>query len=73
MVEGGARVAHDFLRQDLVDRFVIFQSPITLGGGALSPFDGLPGDFREALAKKPVILRAEFGEDVMTEYALREV
>jgi len=71
MVEGGARVAREFLRQDLVDRLVIFQSPITLGGDALSPFDGLPADFRGMLAEKPVVRRAEFGEDVMTEYALR--
>ncbi len=72
MVEGGARVAQGFLRQDLVDRLVIFQSPITLGSGALSPFDGLTGNFREMLAKTPIVRRAEFGEDVMTEYALRE-
>lgn len=72
MVEGGARVAQDFLRQDMVDRLVIFQSPITLGGDALSPFDGLPDNFRETLAKKPLVRRAEFGEDVMTVYALRE-
>jgi diaminohydroxyphosphoribosylaminopyrimidine deaminase / 5-amino-6-(5-phosphoribosylamino)uracil reductase len=72
MVEGGARVAQEFLRQELVDRLIIFQSPITLGGSALSPFDGLPGNFREALAKRPIVRRAEFGEDVMTEYALRE-
>ena len=72
LVEGGARVAQEFLRQDMVDRLVIFQSPITLGGDALSPFDGLPGNFREALAKKPIVRRAEFGEDVMTVYALRE-
>jgi len=73
MVEGGVRVACDFLSQDMVDRLVIFQSPITLGGGAPGPFDGLPGDFRETLAKKRVVRRAEFGEDVMTVYALREV
>jgi diaminohydroxyphosphoribosylaminopyrimidine deaminase/5-amino-6-(5-phosphoribosylamino)uracil reductase len=72
MVEGGARVARDFLRQDMVDRLIIFQSPITLGGDAPGPFDGLPGDFRETLAMAPVVRRAEFGEDVMTEYALRE-
>jgi diaminohydroxyphosphoribosylaminopyrimidine deaminase/5-amino-6-(5-phosphoribosylamino)uracil reductase len=72
MVEGGARVAGEFLRQDLVDRLVIFQSSITLGGDALSPFDGLPGDFRGTLATEPVVRRAEFGEDVMTVYALRE-
>ena len=72
MVEGGARVAREFLRHDLVDRLVIFQSPVTIGSGALSPFDGLPGNFRELLAKKPIVRRAEFGEDVMTEYALSE-
>ena len=72
LVEGGARVAQEFLRQGVVDRLVIFQSPITLGGDALGPFDGLPGNFRETLAKKPTVRRAEFGEDVMTMYALRE-
>jgi diaminohydroxyphosphoribosylaminopyrimidine deaminase/5-amino-6-(5-phosphoribosylamino)uracil reductase len=72
MVEGGARVAREFLRQDLVDRLVIFQSPITLGSGALSPFDGLPGNFQELLAKRRIVRRVEFGDDVMTEYALSE-
>lgn len=72
LVEGGARVAQEFLQQDLVDRLVIFQSPITLGGDALSPFSGLPGNYRETLAKKPIVRRAEFGDDVMTAYALRE-
>ena len=67
----GARVARDFLRQDLVDRLVIFQSPVAIGGDALSPFDGLP-HFQEALSRKPIVRRVEFGEDVMTAYALRE-
>jgi diaminohydroxyphosphoribosylaminopyrimidine deaminase/5-amino-6-(5-phosphoribosylamino)uracil reductase len=72
MVEGGARVAREFLRQGLVDRLVIFQSPVTLGAGALSPFDGLPDSFPKDLRSARVVRRAEFGEDVMTEYALRE-
>ncbi len=71
-VEGGARVAGEFLRQNLVDRLIIFQSPITLGAGALSPFDGLPGDYRETLSTLPIVWRAEFGEDVMSIYAMRE-
>jgi diaminohydroxyphosphoribosylaminopyrimidine deaminase/5-amino-6-(5-phosphoribosylamino)uracil reductase len=71
-VEGGARVAQEFLRQGLVDRLIIFQSPITLGNEALSPFDGLPGDFREQISRFPIVRRAEFGEDVMSVYALRE-
>jgi diaminohydroxyphosphoribosylaminopyrimidine deaminase/5-amino-6-(5-phosphoribosylamino)uracil reductase len=72
LVEGGARVAREFLRQNLVDRMIIFQSPVTLGPGALSPFDGPPGDFRETLSRLPVVRRAEFGEDVMSVYAMRE-
>jgi diaminohydroxyphosphoribosylaminopyrimidine deaminase/5-amino-6-(5-phosphoribosylamino)uracil reductase len=69
-VEGGARVAQEFLRQNLVDRLIIFQSPITIGAGALSPFDGIPGDFRESLSKRPIVRTASFGEDLMSVYAL---
>ena len=71
-VEGGARIAQEFLRQNLVDRLIIFQSPIILGTDALSPFDGLPGDFRERLSRLRIVRRAEFGEDVMSVYAMRE-
>ena len=72
MVEGGARVAREFLRQGLVDRLVIFQSPVTLGAGALSPFDELSDALKTELQRARVVRRAEFGEDVMTEYALHE-
>jgi len=72
MVEGGARVAQEFLARRLVDRLIIFQSPITLGSSALSPFDGTLGDAREWLAGLPIIRRAEMGEDVMSVYSLHE-
>ena len=72
MVEGGARVAREFVRQGLVDRLVIFQSPVTLGAGGLSPFDELSDSLKKELQSARVVRRAEFGEDVMTEYALRE-
>jgi diaminohydroxyphosphoribosylaminopyrimidine deaminase/5-amino-6-(5-phosphoribosylamino)uracil reductase len=72
MVEGGARVAQEFLRQGLVDRLIIFQSPVTLGTNALSPFDGLPPSFHEELANARIVRRSDFGEDVMTEYALNK-
>ena len=72
MVEGGARVAQEFVRQGLVDRLIIFQSPVTLGAGGLSPFDGLSDSLKKELQNARVVRRAEFGEDVMTEYALRE-
>jgi len=72
-VEGGARVAQQFLRQNLVDRLIIFQSPITLDESAFSPFDGLGGNFREKLSTVRIVRRAEFGEDVMSVYAMSEV
>jgi diaminohydroxyphosphoribosylaminopyrimidine deaminase/5-amino-6-(5-phosphoribosylamino)uracil reductase len=72
MVEGGARVAREFVRQGLVDRLIIFQSPVTVGAGALSPFDELSDSLKKELQSARVVRRAEFGEDVMTEYALRE-
>jgi len=72
LVEGGARVADEFLERKLVDRLIIFQSPMSLGTDALSPFQGSRTDFRQWLASLPIIRRAEFGEDVMSVYALRE-
>jgi diaminohydroxyphosphoribosylaminopyrimidine deaminase / 5-amino-6-(5-phosphoribosylamino)uracil reductase len=72
MVEGGARVAQDFLCRDLVDRLVIFRSPLTLGQNALGPFDGVPDSVHERINKATIVRRTEFGEDVMTVFALRE-
>jgi diaminohydroxyphosphoribosylaminopyrimidine deaminase/5-amino-6-(5-phosphoribosylamino)uracil reductase len=72
LVEGGARVAREFIQQGLVDRLVIFQSPVTLGAGGLSPFDELSDALKRELQGARVVRRAEFAEDVMTEYALRE-
>ena len=71
-VEGGARVAREFLRQNLVDRLIIFQSPVTVEDSGVSPFEGLSG-FRDQLPDVRIVRRAEFGEDVMTTYALGEV
>jgi diaminohydroxyphosphoribosylaminopyrimidine deaminase / 5-amino-6-(5-phosphoribosylamino)uracil reductase len=73
LVEGGARVAGEFLREKLVDRLIIFQSPIQLDEGALSPFTNLNGDYREWLSRLPVVHQARFGDDVMSTYALREM
>ena len=72
LVEGGARVAREFVRHGLVDRLVIFQSPVTLGAGGLSPFDELSDSLKEQLRSARVVRRAELGEDLMTGYALRE-
>ena len=72
LVEGGPRLANEFVRQRLVDRLIIFQSPIDLDDNALSPFANLTGDHRAWLSELPVVRRVEFGEDVMSTYALRE-
>ena len=72
LVEGGPRLANEFLRQKLVDRLIIFQSPIELDDNALSPFANFNGDYRAWLSQLPVVRRVEFGEDVMSTYALRE-
>src|SRR6202048_1126355 len=72
MVEGGARVAGEFLRQGLVDRLMIFQSPVTFGAGGLSPFDGLSDSLKQKLQSARIVSRVGFGEDGMTESALCE-
>ncbi len=72
LVEGGATLASEFLRQKLVDRLIIFQSPTDLDDNALSPFSNLNGDYRDWLSRLPVVRRVEFGEDVMSTYALHE-
>jgi diaminohydroxyphosphoribosylaminopyrimidine deaminase/5-amino-6-(5-phosphoribosylamino)uracil reductase len=71
-VEGGAHVAKEFLRRDLVDRLIIFQSPRTLGPGALRPFEGSDDDFAAKLEALPVVRSGKFGDDTMTVYALHE-
>jgi diaminohydroxyphosphoribosylaminopyrimidine deaminase / 5-amino-6-(5-phosphoribosylamino)uracil reductase len=72
LVEGGAQLAREFLREGLVDRLIIFRSPITLGSSGLNPFDGLPDTVHQAIDAARVVRRTEFGEDVMTVYALGE-
>jgi diaminohydroxyphosphoribosylaminopyrimidine deaminase/5-amino-6-(5-phosphoribosylamino)uracil reductase len=72
MVEGGAQVAREFLERDLVDRLVIFQSQSILGPAAHRPFEGSAGDFAARLQSFPVVDTANFGQDVMTVYAIHE-
>ena len=72
LVEGGARLASEFLRQKLVDRLIIFRSPFELAENGLNPFSNLNGDYRDWLSHLRVVRRAEFGDDVMSTYALRE-
>ena len=67
-VEGGATLAAALLAAGPVDRLIIFQAPVLLGPGALSPWQGTP-----AMERLRVVERREFGEDVMTVYAVHEL
>jgi len=73
LVEGGARLAGSLLAGGLVDRLIIFQSPIELGSGALGAFTHAPAGFAESLARRPIVARRSIGDDVMTTYALNEI
>jgi diaminohydroxyphosphoribosylaminopyrimidine deaminase/5-amino-6-(5-phosphoribosylamino)uracil reductase len=70
LVEGGARVAGTLLERALVDRLIIFQSPIVLGAGALDAFAHAPGMSLADVTRYPVVEQRTFGDDTMTVYAL---
>ncbi|RCL02075.1 MAG: diaminohydroxyphosphoribosylaminopyrimidine deaminase [Candidatus Tokpelaia sp. JSC189] len=58
LVEGGAKVATSFWKNNLVDRLILFQSPLLIGtGGYKAP------DFREHIAKYKKTGVQKFGED----------
>ena len=73
LVEAGPRVAGSFLGQSLVDRLVIFQSPLVLGDRAAKAFEFAPPGFGASLANCRIVEQRRFGDDVMTTYALRDV
>lgn len=74
-VEGGAQVAGSLLREELVDRLIIFRSPVELGANALKAFASAPDGFETALSdgRYRVVDERRIGDDTMTVYALREV
>jgi diaminohydroxyphosphoribosylaminopyrimidine deaminase/5-amino-6-(5-phosphoribosylamino)uracil reductase len=68
LVEGGAALAGALLAAGVVDRLIIFQSPVLLGEGALPAFGGATG-----IDRLRVIERREIGDDLMSVYAVREL
>ncbi len=72
-VEGGARLAGSLLAESLVDRLIIFRSPLLLGPDAPQAFAFAPSGFEASLSARPVVETRRFGEDVMTIYALQDV
>ena len=68
LVEGGATLAGRLLAAGFVDRLIILQAPVLLGAGGLPAFGGAP-----AMERLRVIERREFGNDIMTAYAVHEL
>jgi diaminohydroxyphosphoribosylaminopyrimidine deaminase/5-amino-6-(5-phosphoribosylamino)uracil reductase len=73
LVEAGPRLAGSFFAESLVDRLVIFQSPLVLGERAPKAFAFAPRDFESSLRNRPVVEQRRIGDDVMTTYALQDV
>ena len=73
LVEGGATLASAFLDAELVDRLVIFQAPIVLGGGALAAFGATSPRRAANVRRLPILRRQSFGDDLMTIYAIHAV
>ena len=70
LIEGGAVLAGRLLQRALVDRVVIFRSPIVLGAGALDAFAHAPGFTLDDAEGVRVLESRAFGDDTMTVYAL---
>ena len=73
LVEGGASIASAFLDAELVDRLVIFQAPIVLGGGSLAAFGATAPRRAANVRRLPVLRRQSYGDDLMTIYAIHAV
>ncbi len=73
LVEGGASLASAMLDADVVDRLVIFQTPIILGGGSLAAFAAARSRTIGEAPRMEVLRRESFGDDAMTTYAIHAV
>jgi diaminohydroxyphosphoribosylaminopyrimidine deaminase/5-amino-6-(5-phosphoribosylamino)uracil reductase len=72
-VEAGPRLTGAFLREALVDRLTIFRSQLVLGEAAPKGFEFAIAGFASSLAQARVVDERRFGDDTMTNYALREI
>jgi diaminohydroxyphosphoribosylaminopyrimidine deaminase/5-amino-6-(5-phosphoribosylamino)uracil reductase len=70
-LEGGPRIAGAFVAEGLVDRLILFDAPVDVGPAAPAAFGFAPPGFEQRVRAMPVIRRARFGGDTMTEFALR--
>jgi diaminohydroxyphosphoribosylaminopyrimidine deaminase/5-amino-6-(5-phosphoribosylamino)uracil reductase len=71
MVEGGARVAHDFHAAGLVDRYVIYLAPALFGGDDARPlFAGKGAQTIESLSRGRIIDVRRLGDDIRIDLEL---
>ncbi|HET9683345.1 MAG TPA: bifunctional diaminohydroxyphosphoribosylaminopyrimidine deaminase/5-amino-6-(5-phosphoribosylamino)uracil reductase RibD [Gemmatimonadaceae bacterium] len=69
LVEGGAALAASLIQEALVDRLIMFRSPLVLGTGALNPFSAFPAATIDDAPRWRVVRSARFGDDELTVYA----
>jgi diaminohydroxyphosphoribosylaminopyrimidine deaminase/5-amino-6-(5-phosphoribosylamino)uracil reductase len=69
-VEGGAEIASALLNAGLVHHLIIFQAPVILGTGAVPAFAAYPAQGAAVAPRLRVLERREFGDDLMTRYAV---
>jgi diaminohydroxyphosphoribosylaminopyrimidine deaminase / 5-amino-6-(5-phosphoribosylamino)uracil reductase len=69
LLEGGARIAGAALRADVVDRIVMFQTPVALGPDGLRAFAFTPPEMAAPGIKWKVVRQRQLGDDIMTVYA----
>ena len=73
LVEGGARVAHDFHAAGLVDRYVFYLAPVLFGGDDARPMFAGPGATTMAEVWRGAITGVtRLGDDVRVDLAPRE-
>lgn len=73
LLEGGARLAGAFWERSLVDRLIIFQGPVVIGGDAQNAFAFAPGTTIGRAARLAVLERRALGDDSMIAYAVHDV
>jgi diaminohydroxyphosphoribosylaminopyrimidine deaminase/5-amino-6-(5-phosphoribosylamino)uracil reductase len=68
LVEGGARVAHDFFEAGLVDRYVLYFAPALFGGDDARPlFDGKGARTMAERWRGKIVSVTQLGEDLRVE------
>jgi len=71
LCEGGARLAHDLLRNGHVGRLYLFVSPTTMGAGGVSAFSDQADDL-DWSRFEPIAEPRRFGRDVLLTYDRQE-